>query len=69
MKITVLETSPNAPNSIKQRLYHRVGGGEAAANSMMQMVFMLFGAFGHVSSTVMLINNHAKFHLIFTLLM
>ena len=69
MRITVLETSPNAPNSLGKDMYLRVGGGEAAANSMMQMVFMLFGAFGHVSSTVMLINNHAKFHLIFTLLM
>ena len=32
MRLTVLETSPNAPNSIKNHLYHRVGSGEAAAN-------------------------------------
>ena len=33
-RLTVLDTSPNVPNSIKTDVYLRVGGGFAAANSM-----------------------------------
>ena len=39
MRITVPETSPNAPDSIIKDLYIRVGGGFAPANSMIQWCF------------------------------
>ena len=56
------------PNRINKKVYLRVGGGLAAANSYNRSLF-LFGEFWLFYITVMLIISNSTVHVIFTLLM